>query len=1004
MKAAGKKLKRWLCAALVTALLPAMPVAAFAQGSGAASTDLGGYSITAIERPAGSDDPTEYTITSMESNSGALGLGLAAEHENGTNSAPASLTGGSGKVRVGYFYLEDYLLGAAEGAPKSGLAYDILCELAAITGWEIEFVYGDFDGLYGMLKDGKIDLLPCVSYNDERAAEVLFPDEGISEERYFISTFAETAPNTSVSDLNGKRLITVRGTIQNTIFETWAKAKGISMEMVYAESFADTWNMLARREGEYILNLDNSIPTADYTSLFRVGSCTSYIAASPRRTDLVFAMNRAFTKLKEINPFILSGLQQKYLSLSLASMTLSQEELDWLAERDTVRVAGFANDPPYAFTDEEGNVTGLYPELLKRIFGELAEGVRVEWQLYSSLQKMETALSEGEVDLVCPEYHNYYTAQKKGMILSDVIEEGNMGLLRLPHKSGSEIKIVATSGTNLDFYYLRDQFPGMSILPCKSVAECVQAVAIGKADAAVAHPTALKNAARRHVRSFETSILSAGCPSCFAAGTKNAPVIQIINRGLHLIDGEKFASMEMNFSEGSRTTLLELILDNKLSAALSLLFLLLLVGFAVNRTYTSRRLRKDIAEIFRSKRLLEMKERELVKANEEANAANDAKSRFLFNMSHDIRTPMNAIIGFNNMALSHLDDREKVEDCLNKANTSSRMLLQLINDVLDMARIETGNIRCEYSTVSLTELMGHIAEMTRRSLSKDLQIISDFSFIKNDWVSADELHLSRIITNILSNAVKYTPEGGTVKFTVVENPSVHEGCRSYDFLIEDNGIGMSPQYLEHIYEEFSREKNTTLSGVQGTGLGMAITKQLVDLLGGTISVSSRLGEGTGVLVHFNLKTQKPPEKAADATAGRDLSCLQGKRVLLVEDNELNYEIAEELLEDYGLKVIPAANGEIAVNICRNAAEAGPEHYHRLIFMDIQMPVMDGYEATQHIREIETADGYRVPIVAMTANAFPEDRKMAQMVGMDDFLIKPIEKEELERVLLQFIKD
>ena len=178
--------------------------------------------------------------------------------------------------------------------------------------------------------------------------------------------------------------------------------------------------------------------------------------------------------------------------------------------------------------------------------------------------------------------------------------------------------------------------------------------------------------------------------TCFAAGTENAPVIQIINRGLHLIDGEEFASMEMSFSEGSRTTLLELILDNKLSAALSLLFLLLLVGFAVNRTYASRRLRKDIAEIFRSKRLLEMKERELVKANEEANAANDAKSRFLFNMSHDIRTPMNAIIGFNNMAIKHIDEPERLRDCLNKVNLSSQHLLSIINDVLDMARIESG--------------------------------------------------------------------------------------------------------------------------------------------------------------------------------------------------------------------------------------------------------------------------------------------------------------------------
>lgn len=413
---------------------------------------------------------------------------------------------------------------------------------------------------------------------------------------------------------------------------------------------------------------------------------------------------------------------------------------------------------------------------------------------------------------------------------------------------------------------------------------------------------------------------------------------------------------------------------------------------------------KNIGIIEEKNKQLEDQSHELEDALEQAEAASNAKTTFLFNMSHDIRTPMNAIIGFNNMAINHIDDRDKVEDCLNKVNSSSKHLLNLINDILDMARIESGKEKSDLELTSVSAIVKEIVDMQKESSPKDLEYETNFEGIEHDTVTTDRLHTSRIIANIVSNAVKYTPEGGKIIVTINESTSEKEGCMGYDFIVQDTGIGMSEEFLEHIFEEFSREKSSTHSGVQGTGLGMAITKHLVDLLDGTINIESELGKGTKVTVHLDMApAEEEEEEEEGAFSYLDHSLIKGKKILLVEDNELNREIAMDILEEYGLIVETAENGEIAVEKCRKAIEGGRENYHDLIFMDIQMPVMDGYEATKVIRSLVREGERRVPIVAMTANAFAEDRQKALNCGMQDHIAKPIDISELERVLKTYIK-
>ena len=396
------------------------------------------------------------------------------------------------------------------------------------------------------------------------------------------------------------------------------------------------------------------------------------------------------------------------------------------------------------------------------------------------------------------------------------------------------------------------------------------------------------------------------------------------------------------------------------------------------------------------------REREI---REKMKVAVESKQAFLFNISHDIKTPMNAIIGFNNMAHAHIDDAQKVLDCLEKVDMSSQYLLAILNNALEMARIEAGNVRLEEAPAGITAIVSELITVLRETNTKNTQFEYDFSGIRHNYVLVDKPRLDIVLSNILSNAVKYTAEKGKVKLTVTEKECNIENSNKYIFTISDNGIGMSEDFVSRIFEPFSKETTSTLSGVDGSGLGMAITKHLVDLMKGDIKVESEQGKGTTVTICLVLKEDDSKMFDYDFVAedGADVSALKGKRVLLVEDNELNCEIAKDILEEYGITVDTAENGEVAVEYCRKAAIEGLQNYPDLILMDIQMPVMDGYEATRIIRSLMSDNERRVPIVALTANSFPEDKQKARDAGMNAHLEKPINRNVLEKALVTLLK-
>ena len=395
---------------------------------------------------------------------------------------------------------------------------------------------------------------------------------------------------------------------------------------------------------------------------------------------------------------------------------------------------------------------------------------------------------------------------------------------------------------------------------------------------------------------------------------------------------------------------------------------------------------------------LEQKNIALQLAVQRETKANLAKREFLFNMSHDIRTPMNAIIGFTALAQTHIDDRGQVEDYLKKISVSSQHLLSLINDVLDMSRIESGKVTLEAKPVHLPELVRELRDIVQAVVSeKDLSLTLDTVGVKNEDVIADPLRLEQILINVLANAVKFTPDGGQISLWIVQKDTAPAGDADFEFHIKDNGIGMSEEFQKHIFEQFARERTSTVSKIQGTGLGMAITKSLVDMMGGGITVKSEQGKGS----EFTISLRFPigEAKTGQTPPAAKASAFTGKKLLVVEDNELNLEIASTLLKEAGFAVDTAENGKIAVE----KVEAASADRYDLILMDIQMPEMDGYEATRRIRALPDAKKAALPIVAMTANAFEDDRKNALHAGMNGHIAKPLDIQKLFQVLSELLK-
>ncbi|WP_223451091.1 response regulator [Faecalibacterium prausnitzii] len=1035
----------------------------------------------------------------------------------------AAETASAKVVRVGSF--EDTFNYVNEKGARKGYGYELLETLSGYAGWQFEYVTCDWSDCFEKLKNGEIDIIGGISYTEDRTQEMLFSDEPMGVEKYYLYADLSRA-DISASDfktLNGKKIGVLMGTEPEVMLTEWEEKYGLKTEHVNISNNEDVKQKLANHEIDCFVSLEESFwAERGISTITRVGESGIYYAINKNRPDIKEELDDAMRALDEAVPFYTADLYKRYFSMDYTPI-LTGEEKAWLRKHGAIRMGFLASDSGVStFDPATGEFTGVITDYIQ-FAADCLGNQELEFQLvgYDSKEAELDALKSGEIDMIFHCDQNPNLAEEYHFACTNTTWTSNlMAVTNKQHFNENNVNRIAVPQNKLSLKkYLAFYYPQWEIVDCDTQEDAARLVKDGQADCFVTGISSENKYSKKY--SFYSVPLVNPVRSCFAVNSGNRSLLSILNKTIKAMPVNMLAgALAMYKSSARKVTLSDFIKDNffkvmlisSIAVAVVLLTILMLLQKARKAEAAARKAASDTQEL----------NAKLQVAVEKAETANRAKSTFLSNMSHDIRTPMNAIIGFTTLALSNIDDTDRVKDYLGKTLASSNHLLSLINDVLDMSRIESGKIHLEEVEVNLSDVLHDLKTIVSGQIyAKQLELYMDVMDVTDEDVYCDKTRLNQILLNLLSNAIKFTPAGGTVSVRVRQLAGKVHGCGQYEFRIKDNGIGMSQEFAQKIFEPFERERTSTVSRIQGTGLGMAITKNIVDMMGGTIEVQTAQGKGTEFTVCVPMRAQteqRPVEKITELeglkalvvdddfntcdsvtkmlvkvgmraewtlsgkeavlrarqsiemsdvyhayiidwrlpdmngievtrqirslhddtpiiiltaydwsdieveakAAGVTAFCskpmfmsdlretlmsalgqkpadavqrllpeknadFKGKHILLVEDNELNREIAQEILREYGFLVDSAENGAVAVE---KVSTAAPGSYD-LVLMDVQMPIMDGYTATRKIRALDDPARAKLPILAMTANAFDEDRRNALESGMNGFLSKPI---------------
>ena len=890
-------------------------------------------------------------------------------------------------IRVGSF--EDTFNYCNEKGARKGYGYELLQTLSGYTGWQFEYVTCDWSDCFEKLKNDEIDIMGGISYTEDRAEEMLFSDEPMGEEKYYLYIDLSRADisASNFKTLNGKKVGVLMGTEPEVMLTEWEEKYGLKTQHVNISNNEDVKQKLANHEIDCFVSLEESLwAELGISTITRVGKSSIYYVLNKDRPDLKEELDNAMRALDEAAPFYTADLCKKYFSLDYKPI-LTGEEKAWLRKHGAIRMGFLTSDRGVSTYDPAtGEITGTITDYIQ-FATDCLGNQELEFHLvgYDDKEAELNALKSGEIDMVfhfdqspnlAEEYrvactNTTWTSNMMAVTNKQLFIENQVNRVAVPQNKISLTRYIA-------FYY-----PQWEIVDCDTQEDAIKLVKDGQADCFITGVSSEAKYSKNH--GFYSVPLPNPANSCFAVKSGNRSLLSILNKTIKAMPANMLtSSLAMHKSSARKVTLSDFIKDNffmvllvsSIAVAAVLLTILKLLQKARKAEAAARKAANDTQEL----------NAKLQVAVENAESANRAKSTFLFNMSHDIRTPMNAIIGYADLASRHLDDPAKLEKYMENIQVCGQNLLMLLNNVLDLARIENDKTEMEYSVSDVDKDFRNCVAMFQNQADSKGQTLTVTAHLLYPYVYADIPHLTEVCTNLVSNAVKYTGAGGTIRCDVTQKPGKKEGWCDMVVTVADNGIGMSQEFQKHIFEPFERERTSTVSKVEGSGIGMGIVKKLVELMSGTVEVESKIGVGSKFTVTIPCRIASGDEtQAKRETNPSDQKCLCGTRILLTEDNDLNAEIAVELLREEGCTVDRAKDGVECVDMLEKAANGT----YQMILMDIQMPVMNGYDAAKKIRRMDDPQKANIPIIAMTANAFSEDKQAALDVGMNDHIAKPI---------------
>lgn len=899
--------------------------------------------------------------------------------------APAFAAGSDQQVktvRVGWLVNNEGFQDGTPGERLSGWGYEYLQTLSYYTpGWRYEYVSGTFTELMDMLEAGEIDLMPNISYSEERTQKLLFSSNPEGTERYYIyakpdrDDLAKGDPQA----LQGPTIGCNSGVMQTFVGQQWLANEGITCTYREYDGGSMLFDALANDEVDAVI-MNDTISSPDASPMFYVGSSDYYFAVPKSRPDLMNDINAAMTAIARVNPRYNDEVKANYSAQNSGSSSLTGPERSWLKANDnTITIGYLKNKLPYCTQNDDGEMEGSLASLATTLHDKF--GITVATVAFSNNEQMTKALSTGTIDVALPLFRDYWLAEQAGVILSNPMGTVSLAAIHSSSNLNSDLKnITCTADAIVNRFELENLFPDAKVTEYPNDNEAREALNKGEASCIIVPSTRLKTIRDTYdIEDFQTQELTDTAQlSCLISRGKPV-LLGIINKGI-VNAGESLSASSYSPTSYSaqESDAFRLLYRNRIVIA-AVIICILLTGIVI-LVWSLHRAQKE---------------------QQKADAANAAKTAFLTRMSHDIRTPLNGILGLIEIEELKDGDMQAARESRAKARVAANHLLSLINDILEMGKIEDRKLTLEHAPFNLKELCDDTLVLCKLRASDNGITMQDNSlpYATGPYMIGSPTHIRQIIINLLDNSIKYNKHGGSVTFSSKTKP-LDDGRALFCFSVSDTGIGMAPEFLKHIYEPFAQEGDDARSKFQGTGMGMPIVKSLIELMGGTIEISSEVGVGSTFNVQIPLDIDKNPQARADTVEGVLDCSLADMNVLLAEDNELNAEIAQTLLESEGIVVTRAADGNEAVDLYVGRPAGSID----AILMDIMMPGMDGYEATRAIRLSEKVDAADIPIIALTANAFAEDAKAAHDAGMNAHLSKPLDFNKLKNILARIKKN
>lgn len=891
-------------------------------------------------------------------------------------------------VKVG-FYTDrpKYMKAESNGTMREGYGYEYVWLVSNYSDWNVEYVFGTAKELNSKLLNGEIDLLPFTSFTEKNSENILFPEYSMGTEQYFLylKKEADSLTTQNLSILNSKIIGVVSDSNEEEVLNRWLSQEKIECNVLKFENEFQRNNALRKEMIDLIADASQD-KTKDMNTVLNIGSSDLYLAVSAENSDLLSELNNALRELYSLYPELNLDLYNKYYTQNINNVDLSIDETKWFLDNPVIKI-GYCNKIIKGVEVNKNEATGFLPDLIKKISHKLGVNIKAEYIEYESDKELHEALSSNTIQIAYPVIADIYAGELSDYLPTHMVDSASMCIVTKNNIGTYTINSISETGNISLQYFSKLLYPNAEIVQSNSISNSLRMLKNGTVEGVIMPMKSFNENVKDSYEygSLYATNISKPYEAALGINKSNRELWTLLERTLSSIGVDELNAISNKNSVQS----ISFSLNDVIQKYYWVLILAFVVGSAL------------VIIIFIGKKQSKQKEIQneiLSAANKKAEFASKAKSDFLFNMSHDIRTPMNAIINFTDKAIDNADDKEKVLESLNKVKISSNMLLNIINDILDMSRIESEKAVVKEEKHNIRNSFDGISAVANELASvKDIEVSFEFGEIQNDIYYSDFSLIERVLLNIVSNAIKYTEKGGYVKVKVDQIDQINDTIGVYRYTVEDNGIGMSEEFQKHCFEQYTREQNSTVNSIQGTGLGLALAYSIVKALHGTITCESKQGVGSKftVTLPFTISKQSAEEFILEEKK-YDYSVLSGKRALLVEDNEFNREIMEDILSEKGILVTSATNGKEAVDIVKNSGE----NYFDFILMDIHMPVMDGYEATKNIRS--SGPSSDIPIIAISANAFEEDKQKSYAHGMNAHIAKPLNKKVMLDTITELI--